>query len=385
MKKIILSLMIFLSVFGVTVLFRNVYVSRAEVRAKSCILMDYDSKTVVYKQNEKERRPIASMCKIMTLLLIFEEIDNGNISLDETMTISETAAGMGGSQAFLEAGGEYPVKELIKSIVIASANDSCVAFAERISASEDQFVEKMNSRAKELGMNDTLFSNCTGLPKPTQYSTAEDAAKMFSELIKHKTYFEFTKIWTDAINHPKGRITELTNTNKMVRFYNGCDGGKTGYTAEAGHCLSVTAKRGNMRLVAVVIGAPDSKTRFAAASELLNKGFNEYENKTILNSTEAMDFTVYVHGGVKKNVLVKPEKDCYFFCKKGTQTDFRVDAEQDFGVKAPLKEGDRVGVLKVYKDNAEYDEVSLVAAENIDEISYFGYIRDVMRNWSFCS
>ena len=155
MKKIILSLMIFLSVFGVTVLFRNVYVSRAEVRAKSCILMDYDSRTVVYKQNEKERRPIASMCKIMTLLLIFEEIDNGNISLDETMTISETAAGMGGSQAFLEAGGEYPVKELIKSIVIASANDSCVAFAERISGSEDQFVEKMNSRAKELGMNGT--------------------------------------------------------------------------------------------------------------------------------------------------------------------------------------------------------------------------------------
>ena len=383
MKKrltILLAIISFLTIFFTPIKTKVL----ADEKVKSSILLDYDSKTVICKYNEKERRPIASMCKIMTLLLIFEEIDKGNISLSENMIVGENAARMGGSQAFLEAGGEYPASELIKSIVIASANDSCVAFAEKISGSEELFVERMNAKAKELNMNNTLFSNCTGLPKPTQYSCAEDVAKMFTELLKHEEYYKFTKVWMDEIKHPKGRVTELTNTNKMIRFYEGCDGGKTGYTAEAGHCLSVTAKRGNMRLIAIVIGAPDSKTRFAAASTLLNQGFAEYENKTVVSSKEPLEITVSVHGGVKKNASVKADRDCYYFCKKGEKVNLRVDFEPEKRVKAPLKTGDKIGVLKVFKDDIEYAEVNMVTAEDIEETSYFGYIKDVMQNWAFC-
>lgn len=382
MKKFLLVVLICLSVFPFIATKKNSFEAYAEIKAKSSVLMDYESKTVISENNAKERRPIASMCKIMTLLLIFEEIDSGNLSFDEVLSISETAAGMGGSQAFLESNGKYTVKELIKSIVIASANDSCVALAERICGSERAFTDRMNERAEELGMNDTLFSNCTGLPKPTQYSTAKDVSIMFCQLLSHKDYYNFTTEWTSEFVHPKGRITELANTNKMIRNYSGCDGGKTGYTAEAGYCLSVTAKRGNMRLVAILIGSADSKTRFGYARELLDYGFDEYDNKMIINSNEPLDIPVKVNGGVKKNVTVRAEKDCCCFTKKNEEINVRVDFEPYRNVMAPVSVGDEVGILNIYKNDVKICEIKCVSCEVIDKMPFFGIIKDIMGNWS---
>ena len=233
-----------------------------EIKSKSAYLIDPLSNTVIYKKDETKRLPIASICKVMTLLLSFEEIDSGKMSFDENVSISEKASNMGGSQVFLESNASYSVRDLIKSIIVCSANDASVAMAERICGSEELFVEKMNDRAKDLGMENTNFSNCTGLPKPNQYSCAKDVATMYIELTKHSDYFEFSSIWMDEICHPNNRKTQISNTNKLIRFYEGCEGGKTGYTNEAGHCLVASAKRQNMRLVSVVISAVDSKTRF---------------------------------------------------------------------------------------------------------------------------
>ena len=258
----------------------------AEIKSKAAMLADADSGKILFAENETACYPIASMCKIMTLLLCFESIDAGDFSLDDKIVVSDTAAGMGGSQVFLEANAEYLVGDLLKSITIASANDACVAMAERICGSEDAFVRKMNERAKELSMERTVFVNCTGLPKPDQHSCAKDVVKMFSELIKHKDYFTYSGIWMDEISHPKGRITEMSNTNKLIRFYQGCDGGKTGYTSDAGHCLCACAERNGLRLISVVISAPDSKTRFKEVSKMFDSGFANYENKFVFFQTQ---------------------------------------------------------------------------------------------------
>ena len=246
------------------------------VSAKSAYLMDYGTQTVIFAQNERAHLPIASMCKIMTLLLSFEAIDAGVLDMEEEITVSERAASMGGSQVFLEANSKYLVKELLKSIVVCSANDSCVALAERIAGNESVFVDRMNERAKGLGANDTLFANCTGLPKEPQYSCAKDVALMLKELLKNEEYYAFGKVWLDKFAHPQGRYTEITNTNKLVRFYDGCDGGKTGFTNQAGFCLAATAKRGGMRVISVVIGEQDSKTRFDDVRSMFDYAFANY-------------------------------------------------------------------------------------------------------------
>ncbi|MGN0822839.1 MAG: D-alanyl-D-alanine carboxypeptidase family protein, partial [Candidatus Gallimonas sp.] len=241
---------------------------RAETQSlaecKSAYLCDFDTGTVVYRQNETERLPIASMCKIMTLLLSFEAVDDGALSYDEQIVISDRAAGMGGSQVFLDANLAYSAEQLMKSVAVCSANDSCVALAERIAGSEEAFVEKMNARARELGAENTLFANCTGLPREPQYSCAQDVSVMLRALLTHGKYYEFSKVWLEDFAHPDGRTTSMTNTNKLIRFYKGCDGGKTGYTAQAGFCLASTAKRGDTRLVSVVIGAESSDKRFSS-------------------------------------------------------------------------------------------------------------------------
>ena len=222
---------------------------------KSAYMVDYATDTVLYARNENERLPIASMVKIMTSLLTLEAVERGDISLDDDVEISQNSASMGGSQVFLDAGTTHKAGELLKTVIVASANDSCVALAEHISGSVENFVAKMNARAKELGMNDTSFKNCTGLPAAESFSSAKDVSVMFRQLVKHKEYFEYAKIWLEDYKHPDGRTTTITNTNKLVRFYQGCDGGKTGFTSEAKFCLCATAKKSDMRVVAVVIGA----------------------------------------------------------------------------------------------------------------------------------
>ena len=205
--------------------------------ARSAYLMDYDTGTVIYERNSDAKHPIASMVKIMTLLLTFENVNNGTLSLDEKLTISQTASGMGGSQMFLDAGKEYSVSDLIKGVTVVSANDASVALAEAISGSKEAFVDLMNEKAQKLGMVNTVFVNVTGLPESGQHSTAKDVSIMMRELLKNDEYYKYSGIYMENYTHPDGRISELVNTNKLIRFYNGCDAGKTGFTNDAMFCL----------------------------------------------------------------------------------------------------------------------------------------------------
>ncbi len=351
------------------------------IKSKSAYLIEPYTRTVIYKNNETERLPIASMCKIMTLLLCFEALDSNQITTDEIVTISQNAAGMGGSQVFLEEGGEYIIGELIKSIVVASANDACVAMAEKLCGSEGQFVDKMNEKAISLGMDNTVFVNCTGLPKPGQYSCAKDVATMFCELIKHPTYFRFSKIWTDKIAHPNDRFTEISNTNKLIRFYEGCDGGKTGYTSEAGHCLSASAMRNGMRLVSVIISAPDSKTRFKESSDMFNYGFNNYVNKLVIDNNKPLEISVSVEKGKKDSIEVIAESPVYLFSKKNEKRNIEVNFVPNERIKAPILKGEVLGKLYIYENSKEIEVVNVISNEDVLCRTYFDELTNIIGNW----
>lgn len=353
----------------------------SDAKARAALLMDCGSGTVLFAQREVERYPIASMCKIMSLLLIYEGIDSGRIDEGGEITVSEAAAGMGGSQAFLEHNGTYKIEDLIKCIVVCSANDATVAMAELIAGSEEGFVVMMNRRAKELGLTNTHFVNSTGLPQPGQYSCAKDVATMMRELIKHKKYFKYSRIWLDKIQHRKGRETEITNTNKLVRFYKGCDGGKTGYTSEAKHCIAATAVKEDMRLISVIIGAESSKERFGEASKLLNFGFANYASKQIVSSDRPLDFTMRVKGGKHKTVELVPAESYSILINKSEKTEYSIDYDLPDKVAAPIKKGGRVGTMSVIVNNEIVKEIELLAAGDVPESTFGDCIGDVLENW----
>ncbi len=351
------------------------------IESKSAMLMDANTNKVIFSVNENEKRPIASMCKIMTLLLCFESMDRGEFCEDDYVVVSDRASSMGGSQVFLEANAKYQARELLKSIVVASANDSCVAFAEKIAGSEEAFVEAMNKRAKELGMNDTSFVNCTGLPKAGQYSTAKDVAIMFSQLISHKKYFNYSSIWMDKIEHPEGRFTEISNTNKLIRFYDGCDSGKTGYTAEAGHCLAASANRNGMRLISVVIASPNSKTRFNEVSSMFNYGFANYVNKLIIDDKMPLEEDFSVIKGEKNYVQVIPLNPVYMFSKKSETHSIEIVVNPKGSIVAPIIKGEILGEICVYEKGVLVGKTDIIANENVAKKSYFGAVEDVIENW----
>lgn len=349
---------------------------------KAAYLMDVATGSVIYARSENERLPIASMTKIMTALLTMEAADRGDISWEEQIPVSEEAAGMGGSQVFLDAGSTHRADELMKSVIVASANDSCVALAERISGSVSGFVSTMNTRAKELGMTDTNFKNCTGLPAAESFSSAKDVAIMFNELIKHPKFFEYSTIWLEDYQHPSGRATTMTNTNKLVRFYNGCDGGKTGFTSESKFCLAATAKRDGMRLISVVIGADSSKSRFAAISEMFNHGFANYENKVMLAKGNIVDNTVEVLGGKKGRIALTVRDDVAQFIKRGETAEYEIRLDLPEKIKAPVRNGDVVGSAILTKDGVVVSTTDIIAAEDIERMSLFDAISHIGKLWT---
>ncbi len=380
-KIIILSAFLIAIMSGVTA--KTVLTQAAELSidsnsAKSAYLIDADSGTCIYSKNENERLPIASMTKIMLLDLAFEAIENGELSLNEKITVSANASGMGGSQVFLEANKDYLVSDLIKSIVVASANDASVAIAERLFGSEQAAVDVMNQKASEIGLNDTLFSNCTGLMRPTQYSSAKDVAFMLKSLIRHDDYFKFSMIYLDEIEHDGGRKTTLTNTNKLIKQYVGCDGGKTGFTGEAGFCLAATAKRGAMRLIAVVIKENDGKTRFKDVCNMFDFGFANYTSKIVLDKNVPLEIKVKVMGGKQSYVEILPEKNFGVFGKKNQKDDIKIDFSPYGKINAPLKIGDRVGILTIYKSGIKIGEVDAVSACSVKEKLFFDYVFDII-------
>lgn len=346
---------------------------------RSAYLCDYDSGTVVYQREETKRLPIASMCKIMTLLLSFEAIEDGALTLGEEIVVSSNASGMGGSQVFLQTGLRYSAEELIKTVAVCSANDSCVALAERIGGSEADFVARMNERAKELGAENTLFANCTGLPKDPQYSCAKDVATMLRAMLSHDLYYRFSKIWYEDFRHPDGRTTRITNTNKLIKQYAGCDGGKTGFTSEAGYCLAATAKRGETRLVSVVIGAESAAARNKAVSELFDHAFGRYEVKTVLAGT--LEEKVPVRGSVKREISCRAERPLKLFAERGATENYTVDLRFGEDLKAPLAAGDRVGQATLFSNGVEIASTPLVAAEDAPPMRWWDALRDIARKW----
>ncbi len=379
MKKIVLFISLLILVFS-TIHANNVLVfasNEISVSAKSAYLIDAESKTLIYSKNENDRLPIASMTKIMLLLLAFEKIENGDLNLEEKIVVSERASSMGGSQVFLQANKEYLVSDLIKSIIIASANDASVAIAEQIYGSESSAVDAMNEKAKQLKLINTLFSNCTGLPKATQYSSAKDVAIMLVELCKYPKYFDYSKIYLDELNHPDGQKTTLTNTNKLSKFYAGCDGGKTGFTNEAGYCLAATAKRGSMRVVGVLINESNSKTRFADCSKMFDYCFENYDNKQILSVNAPYQYEANVECAKKPVVEVMPEQNYYIFGKKNFNEKVSVEFEPISNLKAPLNKGDKVGVFKIYKNSVFTAEINGLAAETLDRKGIFDYLKEI--------
>ena len=382
MKKTVFF--IFIIILVMSMFFSAGILSDAEklsVNARAAYVIEADSGTVIYEQNSKDKHPVASIVKIMTSLIAFEQIEKGNMSLNEVINISENASGMGGSQMFLDTGDNYTVSDLIKGIVVVSANDASVAIAERIAGSEEEFVNMMNKRAKELNMNNTHFSNCTGLPAPSNYSSAEDVAKMTLELIKHKDYYRYSTIWIENFNHPDGRITEFVNTNKLIRFYKGCDGGKTGYTSEALFCLSASAERNGMRVISVILGSPSSKIRFAECSKLLNTAFALYENKLVVDKDNFGKDCVNVPNGKSDNLKIALERSVYVLVKKGEKITYDTRIEIKDKVTAPISRGDRVGTLYVIDKGVVINEIPIIATENIDEAGFYDYLRKVLTKW----
>ena len=340
-------------------------VSAKLISAKSGILIEASTGDVLYEQNADERLQIASVTKTMTMLLIMEAIDSGKISLDDSVTVSDYAASMGGSQVFLEVGEQMSVDDMLKAIAVASGNDAAVAMAEFISGSESAFVEQMNKRAEELGCTNTHFINCNGLDETSEhYSTARDVGIISRELIGHKKIFDYTTIWMDSLRNGS---FGLSNTNKLIRFYNGANGIKTGSTSTAKYCISASAERNGMQLIAVIICAPSTAERFSSASSLLDFGFANYEVAGNTNENTSVPY-VSITGGVKEQTepIISGSG---FMVKKGNKSRVTVEFLPNADIKAPVLVGQKLGEA-VYKiDGSEVARRDLCAKENIEKIS----------------
>jgi serine-type D-Ala-D-Ala carboxypeptidase (penicillin-binding protein 5/6) len=338
---------------------------------KSAILIERDTGTIMYEKNSQEKLPPASMTKVMTMLLIMEAIDEGRLSMDEKVRASEYAASMGGSQIFLEPGEEMTTKQLLKGVAIGSGNDAAVALAERIGGSEEAFVEMMNNKAKELGLKDTKFQNTTGLPAKDHYSTAYDMAMMAKELLKYEGITEFTGQYEDYLRENTDNKFWLVNTNKLVRFYPGVDGLKTGFTKEAMYCLTATAEKNGMRVISVVFGAPTSKSRNAQVTKLLDYAFSQYQTHPMYDRGHSLGKAV-ISKGEKKSINAVTSEPISLLTKKGENIDkVKKEITLTKNLKAPVHKGDKVGTIKLVRDGKVLSESPLVANEDVKQAGWW--------------
>lgn len=344
-----------------------------DIKAKSVILMEPNTKEILYESNSDEKLAPASITKIMPLLLIMEAIDRGDISLETVVTASEHACSMGGSQIWLEPGESMTVDELLKATVIASANDACVALGELIAGSEEGFVALMNQRAKELGMNNTNFVNCTGLDADGHLISAHDVAIMSSELIKHELIKNYSTVWMDSLRDGK---SELVNTNKLVRFYEGTTGLKTGTTGIAKYCLSATAKRNGMELVAVVMAGETSNDRFNGAKKLLDYGFANFSFSSL--EAELSQNEVEINKGVKKKIAIKTEEKVNILLPKNSKNEATRTVEWNENITAPVKKGDVLGYVNINIGEEQVGRIEIKAAEDVKKLNFW-----VTTGWIF--
>ncbi|QQK79807.1 D-alanyl-D-alanine carboxypeptidase [Salicibibacter cibi] len=336
----------------------------------AAILIEADTGEVLYKKNEHETLPPASMTKIMTMLLIMEDIANGELSFDEMVTTSEKAASMGGSQIFLETGEEMSVREMLKAIAIASGNDASVAMAEHISGSEETFVERMNERADELGMKDTTFYNSNGLPADGHETSAHDLAVMARELLQHEEITSFTGVYDDYLRQGTDDEFWLVNTNRLLKFFDGMDGLKTGFTNESKYGLTATAKREDMRLVAVVMGAETPKTRNADVSELLNYGFANYQVEPMFDQGAAVT-SVPVEKGTQDSVVGRLDRNISLLHGKQDSSEDVTENIELETLQAPIEEGEVIGKFQLQREGETLAESAIVAGETVESASWW--------------
>lgn len=378
-KKVIsfsLALVIFLCSFSISS-FAAENDAVIETKAKSAVLMCTDTGDIVYENNSHERLHPASVTKIMSLLLFVEAIESGKMSLDENVTVSAYASKKGGSQIWLKENEQMSVRDLLKATAVASANDACTALAEKVAGSESSFVKLMNIKAKELGMKDTNFENCTGLDDTAQnhLTGAYDIAVMSRELIKHEMIKEYTTIWMDKLRNGQ---TELTNTNKLIRFYDGATGLKTGTTAKAGSCLSATATRDGISFVAVVMGCSTSDDRFEGAKALLNYGFANYSLYTPKIDENSIA-NVNIEGGVANSVKPIAEIINPVLIKKGDEEKIKYSVNLPQQVSAPVEKGQILGEVIISKDGKQIGKINLKSPEEIQKNSFWKEFVQMLR------
>ena len=330
------------------------------------LLAEADSGQVIFQMNAGAPRPVASVTKLMTILLTLEALDAGRLSPGDVVTVSQAAAGMGGSQVLLDVNERQSVDALLKCMVVGSANDAAVALAEAMYGSEALCVEAMNRRAEALGMTGTHFENCTGLPAGGQHTTARDVAVMSRQVFAHPHYFDLSPIWMEDIDHGDGRVTQLVNTNKLLRLCDGCDGGKTGSTKEAGYCISATARRGDMRLIAVVLGAESGKERFAIAREMLEYGFANYRRYPVAVRGTKVRGRLPVTGGQQEGVSLLLDGELTLLVNRGDEQRVTLAPDLPESLPAPVEAGQCVGHVRVLADGREIAQIPVVAAEAVE-------------------
>lgn len=347
------------------------------IQAKSAVLMEASTGKILYEQNSHEKLPPASVTKVMTMLLIMEAIDNGKISFDDMVASSEYAASMGGSQIYLEPGEQMSVHDMLKAIAVASGNDASVAMAEHIYGSEEAFVKAMNDKAKELGMNDTNFVNCNGLDADNHYTSAYDIALMSRELLKHPKIHDYLTIWIDSLRDGK---FGLANTNKLIRFYPGANGIKTGSTGKALYCLSASAKRDGMQLIAVIMGAPNTKERFNAATKLLDYGFANYSIVSGAKKGELVG-ELDVLKGITNKVNLVTASDFNALIKKGQQGNIDKKVNIADNLHAPVEKGQKVGEIVFSAGGEEVGKVDVITSEAVEKVSVDKVFIKLVKHW----
>lgn len=347
----------------------------------AAILAETSTGTIIFEKNADEKREVASITKLMTVLLVLEAIDRGDVKLDDSVQVSQNAAAMKGSQALLDANAVYPLEDLLRTTIMASANDSAVALSEYLCGSEEAFVSRMNARAQELGMTNTHYVNCTGYPQDGQYTTARDVCTLCCEVAKHPAYTTYSSVWIDKLTHPGGRVTDLTNTNRLVRFYQGCDGFKTGSTDAAKYCLAATAEKNGMRLVAIVLGTPVSQTRFDEARAMLDYGFANYQRIAVANKGDLLGESLPVRGGAADTVELALGGGLSMLLKNGQQSGLKLELALPEHADAPIARGDVLGMVNVLLDGQVIAKLNCVAAADVPRPGYIEGLYRIWNNW----
>ena len=351
------------------------------VTAPSVILAETATGTVIFEKNADDKREAASITKLMTALLVFEALDRGDVRLDDPVTVSPNAAAMKGSQALLDAYAQYALEDLLRTTIMVSANDSAVALAEHLCGTEAQFVQQMNVRAVQLEMSNTHYVNATGYPQEGQYTTARDVMRLSCEVAKHSAYHKYASVWIDTLTHPGGRVTDLTNTNRLVRFYKGTDGFKTGSTDAAKYCISATREQNGMRLVAVVMGAPSGQVRFDEARAMLEYGFACYQRTDIARKGDLLGQRLPVTGGSAENVELMLGSGLSMLLKNGQAAKLSIELQLPEQIAAPVKQGDVLGVAQVLLEGRIIARLNCVAASDVPRPGFIEGFHRIIEHW----